>query len=263
MTTSSRSRRLLAAVAAIGVSVIFAVPASASPSLSAGGSGQSGYNAIPSKVSENVPSWGFEATATTEFGDEVNLGGSGRSLESMSVLLSSWGCQSGTWYGRNCVTTAGATFEVPVTFTIYEDVYGTPGAVLASRTETATIAYRPSASPECTGDDAGKWFNPKDRTCYNGLPQTVEMAFDGTTLPDQVIWSVSYNTSHYGHPAVGEEACFFEDGGCGYDALNVGAFSYPKAPFSGWDTNEDEAFVNGSMQADWTGFRPLASIVTK
>jgi hypothetical protein len=42
--------------------------------------------------------------------------------------------------------------------------------------------------------------------------------------------------------------------------LNVGAQSFPNAPFSGTDLNEDLAFVNGAMQHGWTGFRPLGRI---
>lgn len=249
----------MAVVLATGVGV-----ASASPSSSSGGSAQSGYNAIPSKVSGNVISLGFEATATTEFGDEVGLSGSARGLQSMSVVLSSWGCETGHWGdppAPPCVTTPGATFDVPMTFTVYADNAGVPGAVLAQQTQTFAVAYRPSASPLCT---SGKWYNSKDKTCYNGFPQIVQMNFTGVTLPSQVIWSVSYNTTHYGSAPVGESAaCFTSSGGCGYDSLNVGAESAPKAPFAGVDLNEDLAFVNGVMESGWTGYRPMGALVTK
>ena len=56
-----------------------------------------------------------------EFGDQVILGGAGRKLQSMSVVLVSWGCQSGHWYSGDCVTPPGASFEVPLTFNIYAD----------------------------------------------------------------------------------------------------------------------------------------------
>ena len=266
MKTRSKVNRLLLGIVAVGTLVTLAAPpAGASPSASGGGSSQAGYNAIPSKVSGNVTSVGFEATATNEFGDEVALGGSGRSLQSMSVVLSSWGCESGSWNGGDCVTSAGATFDVPLTFTVYEDVVGAPGDVLAEKTATVSVQYRPSASTQCVGVDAGKWFNTKDRKCYNGLPQTVRVSFDGELLTDNVIWSVAYNTTHSGWAPIGEAAdCYTEaGGGCGYDSLNVGAWSAPKAPYAGTDVEEDKAFVNGTLQTGWTGYRPLGAIVTK
>jgi hypothetical protein len=257
-----KARRLGFAVVAIGaVALLAATPALASPSASGGGSGQAGYNAIPAKVTGNVPSVGFEATQTAEFGDEVALGGGGKSLRSMSVVLSSWGCESGTWQA-GCETTPGTTFDVPITFTVYADDGGSPGAVLASKVENVTVAYRPTASDRCTN---GKWYNSKDRTCYSGVPQTVTVSFDGTvTLSEHVFWSVSYNTTHAGRAPVGESAsCYGETGGCGYDSLNVGAWSAPNAPFSGTDLDTDLAFVNGSMDSGWTGLRPLGALVTK
>jgi len=246
---------------AVGTSLVGASPATAGPGSSAGGSAQSGYNAIPSKVSGNVPSEGFEAYADTVLGDEVALGGSARGLQSMSVLLSSWGCESGNWYAGDCATTPGATFDVPLTFTVYADNAGTPGAALATRTSTVAIAYRPSASTKCTD---GRWYNTKDKTCYNGLPQTVTMSFSGQTLPAQVIWTVQYNTTHYGPAPIGETAaCFTESGGCGYDSLNLGVFTFANSPFAGTDLDADKIFRNGAMESGWTGYRPLGALVTK
>jgi hypothetical protein len=91
------------------------------------------------------------------------------------------------------------------------------------------------------------------------------VSFNGAvTLPEQVIWSVSYNTTHAGPNPFGESApCYAEDGGCGHDSLNVGAWSAPNAPFSGTDIDSDKAFVNGALASGWTGNRPLGALVTK
>jgi hypothetical protein len=229
----------------------------------------SGYNAIPAILPGNVPSVGNEAYAYTEFGDKVGLGGTGRALQSMTVLFSSWGCTSGGWTTKNCVTTAGATFDVPLTFTVYSDNSGTPGTKLAEQTKTVAFDYRPSASSNCQGTDLGKWFNASDNSCNNGKIQTVKMDFAaGVTLPENVIWTVKYNTTHYGPAPIGEAAACYTTGGCGYDSLNVGVESFPNAPFTGTDLDENQVFVNGAMQTGpandlWTGYRPLASIVTK
>jgi hypothetical protein len=227
---------------------------------SVGGSAKAVYNAIPASVSANVPSVGFEATGTNEFGDAVGLASSARTLQSMSVLLSSFGCASGHWNTSDCLTTKGATFPVALTFTIYK-IDGT--TVLAQEQQTFDVLYRPSADfTHCTAADAGKWYNASDKSCNNGLPQLFKMSFPaGITLDDQVIWTVAYNTTHYGHSPLTEQAvCYSTAAGCGYDSLNVGAKSYTNAPFAGTDLDADEAFVNGAPESGWTGFRPLASI---
>lgn len=264
MRRHSRVPRLLVAVAAIGTMALAAAgPATAGPSSSNGGAAGPGYNAIPSKVSGNVPSLSFEGAPAKEFGDLVALGGKARNLDSVSVLLSSWGCESGNYYAHGaCLTTPGATFDVPITFKIY-DAAGV--VVLAEKTATVTVPYRPSASAQCTGADAGKWYNSKDRTCYSGLPYllTVKMSAPNP-LPEQVIWSVQYNTTSSGYKPIGNVLpCSSLIAGCGYDTLNVGAFSYPNAPFAGTDVDPDAAFVDGAMQSGWTGNRPLGAIATR
>ena len=264
MTRTSRVPRLLVAVAVSAtMALALAGPATAGPGSSTGGAAASGYNAIPSKVSGNVPSVSFEGQPAKEFGDLVALGGKATKLDSISVLLSSWGCENGDYFSSNCQTTPGTAFDVPITFKIY-DAAGV--VVLAKKTATITVPYRPSASALCTGDNAGKWYNSKDRTCYNGLPHlvTVNMSDLAVTLPTQVIWSVQYNTTTSGYTPIGNVLpCSSKPAGCGYDTLNVGAFSYPNAPFSGTDVDPDAAFFNGAMQSGWTGNRPLGAIATR
>lgn len=242
--------------ALITVALVSSV-ALASPSSSSGGSAKGAYNAIPSKVTGNVPSLGFQAYSTDELGDIVGLGGTARTLQSMSVLFSSWACQTGAWETANCVTTPGATFPVPVTFKIYDYTGGTQGAELATQTQTVNVQYRPSTSANCTG---GRWYNSKDKTCYNGLPQTITMAMTATALlPEQVIWTVAYNTNTHGYVPTGVVGPV--------DSLNVGLNSFPNAPYTGTDLNEDQIFIvttyPGFTDLGWTGQRPLGSITTR
>jgi hypothetical protein len=268
MKAQSKVLRLLLGAVILGMLAIMGVSSALAgpPTSSSGGTGGVVYNAIPSKLPGSVPSQGFECCQTNEFGDEVGLGGTARTLKSMSVVLVSWGCESGRWYNNDCLTTSGATFNVPLTFTIYADNSGAPGAVLAQQTQTVAVPYRPSADSRCTGADAGKWYYLKDHACYNGFAQTIKMTFSGVgaTLPSQVIWSAAYNTTHAGYSPIGEAApCFTSSGGCGYDSLNVGAWSAPNAPYAGTDINEDEAFRNGAMEPGWTDYRPLGAIGAK
>ncbi|MEO6123887.1 MAG: hypothetical protein ABIR32_09260 [Ilumatobacteraceae bacterium] len=263
ITRHSKTSRLLTAVAAIGtMALVAASPAMAGSGSSTGGAKGSGYNAIPGSVSGNVPSVSFEGAPAKEFGDLIALGGKARNLDSVSVLLSSWGCETGNYYADgDCQTTPGATFQLPMTFTIY----GIDGMVLAQKTATITVPYRPSASAQCTGGDAGKWYNSNDRTCYNGFPTVAKVKMSAASpLPDQVIWSVQYNTTSSGYSPLGNVLpCSTLVAGCGYDTLNVGAFSYPNAPFAGTDIDPDAVFFDGAMQSGWTGYRPLGAISTR
>ena len=77
------------------------------------------YDAIGPTVPGNVPSQAFQATQTAEFGDLVGLGTGPRKLRSVTVEMSSWGCESGTWNLGTCATTPGATFTHPLTLKLY------------------------------------------------------------------------------------------------------------------------------------------------
>src|SRR6478609_2428228 len=115
----------------------------------------------------NMPSVGAEAYAFSELGNDVTFTGKNRSLTNVTVTLSSWGCQSGSWFNGNCVTASGATFSVPITFSVYSKANG---SVVASSTQTFAIPFRPSASPKC-GD--GRWYDNALKACFNGLATNV------------------------------------------------------------------------------------------
>lgn len=240
------------------------------------------YDAIADVLPGNVPSLGYEATSTSEFGDAVHLAYPGRKLGTVSVVMSSWGCEDGSWTS-GCVTTPGATFDHPLTLNLYALSGGGVGALLASQTVTFTIPYRPSADPvNCPGAPT-KWYNAADATCNNGLAVIVEWDFsdDAITLPQNVVWTVAYDTTHYGVSPIGTgAACYSSSGGCGYDSLNVGALAFPGAPFAGSDLDPDGAVLDsswagaycdggaggvGTLRIDtaagcWAGYTPLARI---
>lgn len=239
------------------------------------------YNAMPFGVIDCFkPSLGFEATSTNEFGDRVGLAGTAKQLASLKVLFASWACQSGHWFDDNCATAPGATFTHPITANIYAVDSSTtppsPGALLSTVTVTQTIPYRPSADTTGQCLDTGQWFNPQapaGERCTDFASTVLTFTFPaGTTLPPEVIWTVAFNTTHYGYAPIGEgAACFTGAGGCPYDSLNVGAESYPNAPYAGTDVSADEAFrsvttggVAGPLQAEsgWAANRPLGEIIT-
>lgn len=253
---------LSVAIAGLGVALALPLAAGAAPSVVV-------YDNIPTPQPGNVPSQAFEATSTSEFGGQVQMAGTARSNPTITVLMSSWGCESGHWYSGDCLTTPSATFSEPITLNIYNvGAANAPGVLVATATQTFSIPYRPSAdNTNCTGSDGGKWFD--GTTCYNGFATPISFNLSGVTLPGTAIISVAYNTSHYGHHPIGQStACYTSAGGCGYDSLNVG-LAYP--PTVGTDPLPNDAYINsawsgaycsgptGTFRLDtgcWAGYQP-------
>jgi hypothetical protein len=232
------------------------------------------YSSIPAALPGNVSSVGFQATQTAEFGDRITFAaGSGNAVGSVTVVLSSWGCESGHWVAADCLTTPGATFNHPITLNLYGAGGTSPGALIATQTESFDIPYRPSTdSVHCT---AGRWYSSADSTCYNGLATTITFEFGhpGIVVPSTIVWGIAFNTTTWGYSPIGASACSATAAGCGYDSLNVGA---QDLALIGTDTDPSGAFYNsvtagnycdggtggtGSFRLDdgcWAGFRPLA-----
>ena len=246
--THSNTRKLLSKVGATAAaSIMFAAAIPAS--------GAEMYSSIPATLPGNVPSVGFEATSASEFGDRVKFAvGSGGRVKSVTVVMSSWGCESGHWYSGDCLTTSGATFSHPITLKLYADGAPNPGLSLATTTQTFAIPYRPSADPlNCTGANAGKWYNAAELTCYNGFATEVTFVLPGAGVAvpsDTVVWGVAYNTTHYGSAPIGESAaCYTASGGCGYDSLNVGLNTSP--PLVGTDVDPNGVYWNTSYALNY------------
>jgi hypothetical protein len=241
------------------------------------------YNNMPSPKPGNVPSIGFEATSSAEFGGQVQFAGTARKSPKITVLMSSWGCQEGGWTG-GCKTTGGATFSQPLTLNVYEVGPGDePGAQVASVTQTFNIPYRPSASKNCTGEQAGEWS--KGGECFNGKAVNESFTLTGVMLPAKAILSVAFNTTNYGAAPIGPKPCgAFNPSRCAYDALNVGVTEpaneespEPVNPSVGSDPLPAYDYVNSSWAAmyepephgtvgtfskanGWTGYQPLFKV---
>ncbi len=232
------------------------------------------YDNIPNPQPSNLPSLGYEATSTSEFGGQIALAGIERTNLTLKVLMSSWGCESGSWNEQDCVTAPGSTFSHPITANVYAvGTDDTVGSLIATSTKTFDIAYRPSASTEC-GD--GRWWD--GAACFNGfgVPLVFNNWSSNAAWPDNVIVTFAYNTSHYGETPLNEGACMSESGGCGYDSLNVGLSAPPTvgtlplpgdayldSTWSGAYCDED-TLDTGSLRLDagcWTGYQPAIEVV--
>lgn len=205
----TRVARFVAALFAAGA--LLAVAAGA-----ASAAGTVIYNNIPSPLPGNVPSQAFEATSTSEFGGQIELGGANLSTDKVTVAMSSWACQEGGAEDGSCVSAPGAKFTWPVTLHIYAVGAGnTVGTQVGLLTKTFSMPYRPSANNlKCTGN--GGWY--KMGSCFHGKLFKISFSLMGVAIPAKAIVSVSYNTSDYGAAPTGCTGA----NACPYDSLNVG-----------------------------------------
>ena len=211
--------------------------------------GQVIYNSIPSPMPGNLASQPFQAQQAAEVGDRLQFASGGRSVLTVTQTMSSWACQSGSWYSGDCVTAANATFTHPITLNLYNVGVGNAvGSLIASVEQTFAIPYRPSADPvNCTGANAGKWYHAASATCFNGFATNITFNLTGVTVPNQVIYGIAYNTSNYGDDPIGTMPCSSTAEGCPYDSLNVALEGVATV---GVDPAPDDAYFN-TLTAAW------------
>ena len=221
------------------------------------------YDNIPSPLPGNLPSQAFEATSTSEFGGALTMdsGGFGSSVDDeVTVLMSSWGCQSGHWYDDTCATTPGSTFSEPITLNVYGPgmtIGGVtrPAGPPISVTQTFQIPFRPSSDDtHCTGGNVGKWYDAASNTCFNGLATPIKFNLAGIKIMDNAVITVAYNTSDYGADPYGDNnPCNSSSAGCGYDSLNV-ALTGP--PSVGSDPLPNDAYLDSNYAGSYCDSNP-------
>ena len=224
------------------------------------------YNSIPSPFPGNVPSLGYEATSTAEFGGQVEFAGTARKGASVTVAMSSWACRERR-RGRRLMR-LGAELEIRMArhaecVRSRPRKYGRqPRLHVDEHVQDAPIARPPtpkSAAPE-RAKVAGTAVATKNVTAVgcSGSPST-----PNAMLPGKAIISVAYNTKDYGAAPTGVEGP--------YDSLNVGltgpatvgAQSMPDGAY--WNTSYGPYYCDkgvggtGTFRLDpceWTGYQP-------
>jgi hypothetical protein len=200
------------------VAVLFAVLCGGLLATSSAASAALVYDNIPTPLPANLPSQAFQAQQTGQYGGQVQLAGTQRQDPTVTVMMSSWACQSDP--AATCTTTPGATFSHPITLNLYGVLAnGEPGSLIASVTQTFNIPFRPSQSAIC-GDR--RWSpDGTAASCVSGFGNTIQydLAGRGISLPDRVIIALAYNTQTYGEHPIGT--------GGPYDSLNVALFGAP------------------------------------
>jgi hypothetical protein len=197
------------------------------------------YDNIPNPLPPNVPSEGFQATQTAEFGDNVFLGGTHRRAYSVVVTMSDWAKHS----DYPILPAAGYTH--PITLNIYTVNTSGPnpalGSLIGSVTQNFLIPWRPESDPLCTGD---RW-KAADNLCYSGL--AFKVTFDlrslALTLPNNLIYGVAFNTQTWGAHPIGLPGP--------YNSLNVG-LATATPPTVGIDVESDALFWNTATASNYT-----------
>jgi hypothetical protein len=252
-----RRGRSVLAIAAVLVGVV-------ALSASAASAKEVVYNNIVSPLPGNFASTGFAATQTAEYGGQVELAGAARKHPVVTVAMSTWACEEGSWsVGSTCATPkAKKKFHWPLTLSIYSvGMGGAVGTKLTTVSHTFGMPYRPSTSVACTeAEDPGAWFDaaaPGTETiekCFHGLAFTVTFHPKiKTPLPSNVIISVAYNTTNYGASPQGFRSCDASSAGCYYDALNVADIEPAEAGLTiGADPTESQ-YVNSQNAEMYCG----------
>ena len=177
----------------------------------------------------------FEATGTSEYGNQITLASPGQTLSNAVVTMSDWNCQTGSWNDDNCLTTPGTTYNEPITLTVYSvGADNAVSSVLTSATQTFVIPDRPSADgTHCTGALAGEWYSTVDLACHNGLAFNITFnSFSpSVSLPANVIYGISYSTTAAADPNENGG----DSGGNPAASLNVGLTTEPTEPTVGSD----------------------------
>jgi hypothetical protein len=227
---SERKRRFLATLVGLAAVLSIAAPVMAATD------DDVIYDSIPEPVPGNLNSQPFQAQQVDQVGDHVAFAGESRDLESVTVVMSSWACETGH-HTSGCTTSPGKTFDHEITLNLYAvDQTNAPavGALLVSFTETFDIPFRPSSDPRCVGPNVHKWMAP-DGTCYNGYAFEIEFDLEGVSVPDEIIFGVEYDTSGSGNSPTGEAGF--------YDSLNVGVVTSP-LPTTGTNMETNVLFVD-------------------
>jgi hypothetical protein len=226
------------------------------------------YDSIPGPLPPNVPSLGYQATQTSEFGDLIQFGGTSRALNRVTLTMSDWALAS-DW--PSFPGSSGPTWNHPLTLNLYNvDNSGpnpAPGTLIATQTQTFAIPWRPPADPTCPGGTA---WRASDGNCYNGLAFTVAFAFPGTTVPNQIIYGVAYNTQTWGYNPIGTPGPYVSlNFGLAQLAPSVGSNPFPDTAY--WNTQTPGNYADGGAggvgvfrrDTNWTPFSGAVTFETQ
>jgi hypothetical protein len=192
------------------------------------------FDSTTSPLPKSMPSIAYEARSTWENGDLVSFASTQRRLSTVTVTMEDWALHS-TW-----TSWPAAAWDWPITLDIYKvDRSGAnpaPGDLIATKTQTFSIPWRPEADATCS--TSGYWKDASTGLCYSSVPAniTYDLSSLNVDLPDEVIVGVAFNTAHYGQAPAGVDGP--------YNSLNIAV-----APSTSVGTNvePDALFFNSTF----------------
>ena len=212
------------------------------------------YDSTPVGYTGYVSSFGPEAYAFDRIGNEVIVKHV-KPIKHVSVTLSSWALEQGSW-DKGGTTTPGATFPATITLTLerFARVNALtktiePGKRIERVTKTFNVPFRPSSFSA-----SEPRFMGADGLLHNGLLRTITFPVSHA-LPQDVVWSVSYNTATQGPAPTGVASPLDSLNVAMTDHARVGHDRFPGGIF--WDNS-------GTFQLDPDGWDvPAARFSTR
>ena len=129
------------------------------------------FDSTDSPLPGNIPSLGYQANQTAEFGNEITFAGTNRQIGNVEIIMSDWANQA-DYPGVGDAT----GYDHPITLNFYNPGSGTSvGSLIASKTVVAHVPWHTANG-------------------FSGTAFPVNFDFTGVTLPDTVVFGVAYNT---------------------------------------------------------------------
>ncbi len=199
------------------------------------------YNNIPGSLPGNFASIGLAATSSSEFGGQVELANTARKNPVVTVVMSSWACESGTVENECKTKKLNKTFKVPVTVRIY-GAGELNEAPFAEKTVNAKMKYRPTSNPtKCPADAVGgMWYDEATAECSHGYAFPITIKLKTKKMPRNAIITFSY--PHASGPAESLNVSVSEPW---ENTLSVG-----KDPVSEWVVNSTWSGMYGPGATD-------------
>jgi hypothetical protein len=160
--------------------------------MAGGASAETVYDNVPAALPGNFASIGLAATSSSEFGGEIKLAGTARKQPTITVVMSSWACQTGNWSEpKTCLTPKPQkTFKIPLTVKVYAaDELNEPP--VGEVTKNVKMHYRPSDSASCPSGE--QWYDEVSKECFHGYAFPVSVTLKKLKkMPQNAVVTFSY-----------------------------------------------------------------------
>lgn len=173
------------------------------------------FNQMPANLELSYESFGFAANAARNFGNYVQLGGTERYLNTVTVTMVTWAAQADFQTNPMYQNAAGWNHYIEAVIYAVDNTGASPVLnYVTGRGETVLVPWKPTVVPSGYTEPAGSAYP------YEGYAFNVTFQFDGMVqVPNQLVVAINFDTNRYGYQPIGAPGP--------YDQLNVatGTFS--------------------------------------